>query len=309
MNARHRDPALRFRLDGGFRIVQFTDTHLSGRDETDRPTQDLMAAVLDAERPDLVVLTGDVIEGERADPRAAVALAAEPLEARGVPWAAVFGNHDDEGAATRQDLYDLFREYPGCLMEAGPEDVTGVGNYVLPIGPAAAAGPGWAAVLYFLDSGAYSRSGAGVYAWLAHDQVCWYRRTAASLRAGLAEPLPALAFFHIPLPEFAAAWNSGGPIGTKDDGICCAEVNSGMFAAFHESGDVLGAFCGHDHLNDFVAWHHGIRLCYGRATGYGGYGGEDFPRGARVVELQEGRRDFRTHVRVADAGLTRVLGG
>jgi hypothetical protein len=79
-------------------------------------------------------------------------------------------------------------------------------------------------------------------------------------------------------------------------------VNSGLFAAFVERGDVVGAFCGHDHLNDYEATLHGIRLVYGRATGHGGYGRAGFPRGARIIELREGSREFTTRV-VVSGGL------
>jgi hypothetical protein len=73
-------------------------------------------------------------------------------------------------------------------------------------------------------------------------------------------------------------------------------VNSGLFAAFLERGDVVGVFCGHDHLNDYEATLHGIRLVYGRATGHGGYGRAGFPRGARVIELRDALRGFETRV-------------
>jgi len=73
-----------------------------------------------------------------------------------------------------------------------------------------------------------------------------------------------------------------------------------MFAAFHERGDVIGTFCGHDHVNDFEATLHGVRLCYGRASGFGGYGRSGFLRGVRVIELREGRRDFATWLRLED---------
>src|SRR5262245_55030760 len=100
-----RRPHLRFRRDGSFTIVQLTDVHWSTGRGADLKTRQLVETVLEAERPDLVVLTGDIVSGDSApDPRTAYAEMAALVEARGVPWAAVFGNHDDEGAATRRDL-------------------------------------------------------------------------------------------------------------------------------------------------------------------------------------------------------------
>jgi len=247
--------------------------------------------VLDAERPDLVVLTGDFIEGGRcADPVATWLQAVEPFEQRGVPWAAVFGNHDDEGSATREDLLAAQLGRAGCLTERGPRSVTGVGNFTLDV-----LGAGDFVVrLYFFDSGSYATNGPGEYAWIAHDQVCWYRELASAAR----RPALALAFLHIPLPEYETAWAAGEAVGSRGEEVCCPALNSGLFAAFHEKGDVLGAFCGHDHLNDFEAPLHGIRLCYGRATGYNCYPETGFARGLRIIELTEGVRGFDTWLRL-----------
>lgn len=288
--------SLRFRKRGPFRIVQLTDTHFSHPRPQDRRTQALIESVLDRERPDLVVLTGDVVSGwETPDAVAAWHTAVAPMIERGLAWAAVFGNHDDEGAWNRAQLLEAQRVWPGCLTQAGPPDIGGVGNYVLPILDRRGQEP--AALLYFLDSGAYSPTGAGHYAWFTHAQVTWYREASREWQRRMGKTLPALAFFHIPLPEFETAWREGyDKCGAHNEPVCAPLINSGMFAAFHESGDVVGVFVGHDHANDFEANLHGIRLCYGRASGYGAYGRRGFARGGRVIELAPGQRDFKTRI-------------
>ena len=113
--------ALRFREDQTFTIVQFTDLHWQNGEPADQRTAALMAQVLDSERPDLVVLTGDVIQGAQChDPAAAWRNAVAPIMERGLPWAAVFGNHDDEGRLSRRELMAVQQALPGCLSEAGP---------------------------------------------------------------------------------------------------------------------------------------------------------------------------------------------
>jgi hypothetical protein len=289
---------LRFRPDGRFRIVQFTDTHFCDGSVLDRRTASLMEGVLAEERPDLVVLTGDVIDGARAgDARGAWRQATAPMVARGIPWAAVFGNHDDEGGVDRAAQLAIQRRLPGCLTRRGPRSLPGIGNFVLEIAAARTAGR-TAALLYFLDSHAYSPTGAGMYAWIRHDQIAWYRRQARRRRPRDGRPLPALAFFHIPLPEYATAWELGRRRGSRHEPVFCPAVNSGLFATLHECGDVIGTFAGHDHVNDFEAELLGVRLCYGRATGYNEYGRRGFARGARVIELREGRRSFDTWLRL-----------
>src|SRR5262249_55090388 len=156
---------------------------------------------------------------------------------------------------------------------------------------------------YFLDSNAYDDLGIGHYAWIAQDQIAWYRKTARRLAGeydGPAGILPALAFFHIPLPEYEEVWERGGCRGQRNEPVCAPALNSGFFTALREAGDVMATFVGHDHVNDFDGDLHGMRLCYGRATGYSPYGLEGFARGARIVRLREGARSVATWLRLED---------
>jgi 3',5'-cyclic AMP phosphodiesterase CpdA len=300
-------PGLRFRSNGQFTIVQFTDIHWRNGDAADERTRALMDRVLDAERPDLVVLSGDVIDGATcSDPGRSWRDAVAPIEQRAIPWAAVFGNHDDEGSMNREQLMAVQLECDHCLSKPGPTRITGVGNYTLKIRSAGSRST--AAVLYFLDSGGNATDAEG-YTWIMRDQMSWYRKTAARTQPTKAgstnsagEPLPALLFFHIPIPEYDDVWQRGGCNGTRREPVCCPGFNSGLFTVLCDVGDVLGVFVGHDHLNDYDGDLHGIRLCYGRATGYNGYGEDDYPRGARMIRLMEGKRSFDTWTRLDEVG-------
>lgn len=306
---------LRFRSDGSFVIAQFTDLHWKNGEPEDQQTRALMEQVLAIEQPDLAVLTGDVLAGQACqDPEWAWRQAVRPLEEAGLPWAAVFGNHDDEGSLSRAALMAVQQSCRGCLSQPGPADITGVGNYVLLIEPQAgtapqadvagsptaqaASPPTPPSVLYFLDSNSYAPKQIGGYAWFAADQIAWYRRTAADLATRYGSRLPALAFFHIPLPEYNEVWDQHLCVGHKYEAVCCPRINSGMFAAFLEMGDVMGTFVGHDHVNDFRGSLYGIELCYGRAGGYATYGREGFARGARLIRLHEGKRTFDSWLRL-----------
>jgi hypothetical protein len=181
-----------------------------------------------------------------------------------------------------------------------------VGNYVLRV--RSSRSPELAAALYFLDSGAYDDRGIGHYAWIARDQIAWYLETSARLGREFGErsaKLPALAFFHIPLPEWDELWRTQVCRGHRYEAVFCPAINSGFFAALVEAGDVMGAFCGHDHVSDYEGTLHGIRLGYGRASGFGEYGRRGFPRGARVIRLLEGERRFETWVRVEGGKVVR----
>jgi Calcineurin-like phosphoesterase len=114
--------ALRVREDGKFKIVQISDTHMvtgvgvckdamdaGGQplpeSEADPLTIDFLGGILDVEKPDLVVLTGDQLHHDNLDSQSALFKVVAPMIERSIPYAAVFGNHDDEGT------YALSREF------------------------------------------------------------------------------------------------------------------------------------------------------------------------------------------------------
>lgn len=292
---------MKFREDGSFTIVQFTDVHWKEGLDIDRQTQAVMNAVLDAESADLVVFTGDLIHPydmpDGTDAARMMQQAVESVVERQIPWAYVLGNHDTEKHITRSELAEAVISQPYAVMRRGPENVTGEGNYVIEIDNAEG---NCEAALYFMDSGNMScvPSMEG-YDWIRRDQIDWYverSRELAVKHGGSA--VPALAFFHIPLPEYDEMWLETECYGSRQEKVCCPKVNSGLFAAMVEQGDMMGTFCGHDHLNDYWGHWHGIRLCYGRATGLNTYYRVDFPHGARIIRLEEGVRGFKTWLRL-----------
>lgn len=295
-------PPLRFDDNGQFKIVQFTDLHLKEGNKDDGKTIALMADVLDAEKPQLVVLTGDVL-GAAKQVRETMELCSQPMVERRIPWAVTLGNHDDEGTGDRRGLMDVIVSLPYSVSQHGPKDITGVGNYALPVYSADGKEARW--ILYFLDSNAYPpEKSLGKYDWIRTDQVDWYRRTSKELTAQHGgRPCPALAFFHIPLPEYDELLTAANAnlAGYRYESVCCPDINSGFFAAMLECGDIKGTFVGHDHVNDYEGTLHGIRLIYGRATGFSAYGRDGFARGGRVILIEAGKETFATWLRVENA--------
>ena len=291
---------LKFNADKKFKIVQFTDVHWVADSLASEEAGDRMNEVLDAEKPDLVVYTGDIIFGRPADKGMRRAL--EPAIKRGIPFAVTFGNHDDEQDMNRKDLYEFIKDMPGNLTST-VEGLSGVTNFILPV--KSSVGEKDAAVLYVFDSNSYSSmKQVKGYGWIKHDQVQWYiNESKKYTEANGGTPLPALSFFHIPLPEYHEAVKHEGAfmIGTRKETACSPEINTGLFAAMLEAGDVLGVFVGHDHVNDYAVSWKGVMLCYGRFTG-GKTVYHDMPggNGARVIELTEGTRQFRSWIRLKD---------
>ncbi|KAI7908825.1 hypothetical protein M9X92_011974 [Pyricularia oryzae] len=143
---------LRVRDDGKFRIVQISDTHMvtdvglckdaidaHGNHlpwtEADPLTVKFIGEILDIEKPDLVVLTGDQLHHDICDSQSALFKVVAPIIERSIPFAAVFGNYDSEGthALSRTEQMRILESLPYSLCEPGPDLVNGIGNFYLQV--------------------------------------------------------------------------------------------------------------------------------------------------------------------------------
>lgn len=286
---------LKFNENGKFKIVQFTDIHWKNGSEKCDSTIKILEAVLDAEKPDLVVFTGDIAYSEPQ--KEGWNSIAAPVIEREIPWALVLGNHDDEFDMERKDIIPYLQTMPFFVGTNGPDNISGFGNYILPI--KSSKSDSSAANLYFFDSNAYVKDKKnGYYDWIKFDQIQWYWEQSQKLKKqNQGHALPALAFFHIPLPEYDDLYNSGDYLGRKGEDVCSPKINTGLYAAFLENKEVMGTFVGHDHEDDYVGELRDIVLAYGRVSGLDAYG--SFERGGRVIELTEGDFKFDTWIRTA----------
>lgn len=293
-----QQPPLKFNKAGKFKIVQFTDVHYVHGNPKSEISVERINEVLDAEKPDLVLFTGDVIYGTPAEEglRTIMNLASS----RKIPFGLTFGNHDDEQGLTRTQLFDILKTIPYNLTDS-VAGVSGASNFILPL--KSADGKKEVAVLYCMDSHAYSQiKEIGGYDYIKFNQMQWYRENSARFtRQNGGIPLPSLAFFHIALPEYnqAASDEKAIMVGTRKEKACAPELNSGMFAAMKEMGDVQGVFVGHDHDDDYAVYWKGILLAYGRYTG-GDTVYNNLSNGARVIEMTEGVPGFKSWIHLKD---------
>ena len=289
---------LKFSRDGKFKIVQFTDVHYKYDDQVNSQISlDRINEVLDTEHPDFVIFTGDVVVSNETFKGLDIVL--EPCVKRNIPFGVVFGNHDDEYDNTRPELYDYIAKKKGCMMPARTGDVAP--DYVLTVMSSKDRNKE-AALLYCIDSHSYTKiKSVPGYDWIKFDQVAWYRNKSMGFtKQNEGAPLPALAFFHIPIPEYkdAVMEDKNRLFGVRGEGVACPTANSGLFTAIKECGDVMGVFVGHDHNNDYAVAYKEVLLAYGRYTG-GNTVYNNLTNGARVIILQEGKRKFESYIRLA----------
>lgn len=308
--------------DGKFKILILAD--IQDTNTPQQETIDLMTNAIDKTNPDFIALTGDNIAGwwkhvTPEETKEAVDIVAKTINDRKIPFALVFGNHDHEGLCddeigmteeeAKKQIMAWFNEYEYCMAVEG-EDLTGVGNYNLTVKNSA--GDKDIFNMWFMDSNPYTdESEGGGYGYVHKDQIEWYERTSNQLKAANGgTPLPSVLFQHIVVPEVYDML-SEVPKGTKgaikghanhtsqyyianpeyitsghvNEGPCPANTaNDGQFDSWLNQGDILGAFFGHDHVNDYDGEYKGIRLIASPAVTFYSYGNY---RGVRTITLDE----------------------
>lgn len=283
---------LRFKK-GLFKIVQITDLHYKLGVKASEQGLACVREMVQTEKPDLVVVTGDIIYSAPADSTLSVVL--KTFAQLGVPFCMTFGNHDYDFKTPAVALYNQMQKTPNCVMPVLQGKNT---DYSLPI--LSSNGKQTAAVLYCIDThNKPAIGGIGGYQWISHNQITWYRqRSMVYKQKNGGKPVPSLAFLHIPLPEFNyATANTQCPMyGSRLEKAYSPSINSGMFASIKEMGDIMGVFCGHDHDNDYAVSYFNVLLAHGRFSG-GNTEYNHLTRGARVIVLKEGKREFDTWIR------------
>ncbi|MBR1811300.1 MAG: metallophosphoesterase family protein [Clostridia bacterium] len=297
--------------DGKFKIVQFADIQEIVWFSPD--TERLLRAVLEKERPQLAVLTGDQIKGYGVSMLGNARQKAETVlrriisifEETNTPFTAVFGNHDEFREADKNFQWEIYKRSP--MFVSGGKFLHDAGLFSLPV----YGNDGqiqWN--LYGFDSYVYDparQKRANVPA----AQQALYRAERERLYAETGRYVPSLVFQHIPVPEVyqlmravpkrtKGALRGAGQFSdvyyVLGDGVqpggfmrenAAVLENTGEFDALCEKGEVRGLFFGHDHINSFVGNYRGIDLCYTQGCGFNCYG-PGLQRGARVIELSEG---------------------
>lgn len=276
---------LRYKEDNTFKIVQLTDLHIGSKpyDDDDYKTFELIDEAFTKLDADLIVLTGDLMWSHGVPN--AMEVYRELLERFNqydVPIAITYGNHDSEDEFVRSDMRKMEEMLHHHVPKSNSMIVRDRESYTVEIFDLE--GRNVQSVLYLFDTGSDAPLPVGIYDWVQPEQVTWFNHISKYYPSHDGRKND-LVFLHIPLPEYweAAKQIESGECNETNDMISAPYINTGLFASLYMNGQVGGVFCGHDHDNNFVGLHHGIRLVYGQVSGYQCYG--DLPRGARIIEL------------------------
>lgn len=307
-----------FVTDEDFKVLHITDVHITGgfiNKIEDQKAINALVAMVVAEDPDLVIITGDLAfaipETGTINNRYAHEMFIKVMENLGVYWTVTFGNHDDESFNfyRRQAVADMYADesLERCLFQQSPEGVSGMGNHVINIKNTAGE---VTKSLIMVDTHAYIHTdliGGTIdalfwnYDCVKQDQVDWYESVIEQY-----SPKSSLMFFHIPLMEVKKGYDEYIANGRQDgenvkwhggdDGedrsaevVYSSRIEDGLFEKILELGNTKAMFFGHDHLNNFVLEYKGVLCSYGYSIDYSAYSGtlenKGLQRGCTILTL------------------------
>ncbi|PPE00850.1 hypothetical protein GOBAR_DD02127 [Gossypium barbadense] len=308
---------IRTRAGAPFKVALFADLHFGENAWTDwGPKQDVnsikvMSSVLDTETP---VYLGDVVTANNI-PIANASLywdqAISPTRSRGIPWASVFGNHDDAPFEWPMEWFAA----SGIPQLVCPVLNSGISNYVLQV--LSKEKPHTPLVyLYFLDSG------GGTYPEvISTAQADWFKHISEEINpdSRILEKIleiltdfyvyirvPELIFWHIPskaykkvAPKFRIHKPCVGSINKEK--VAAQEAEMGIMKILVKRPSVKAVFVGHNHGLDWCCPYGQLWLCFARHTGYGGYG--NWARGSRILEINERPFSISSWIRMEDGSV------
>ena len=267
--------------DKDFIILNLSDVHFTDYGQKALSVPDTITKIkkmVANVKPDLITVTGDIVCSDSTV--FSVKLFTDIMESFGIPWAPVFGNHDDEGNCDLNYICDIMMTSSNCLLRKGDPEL-GIGNYIINIAEENADGTlSVSESIIMLFSHNYGNN---------DKQLQWYKWATDGINRLSGGKAEISIFCHIPLAEYQYAydlawdsenstWREGfdayGSLGEK---VAYGRDAQGtpyqkdFFNLLKESGTTKYVFCGHDHLNNFSIVYDGIRLTYsmkvGRASG------------------------------------------
>lgn len=292
-----------------FVVLNLTDFNLDNNDWNNdlliKHFKETVHKLIEITKPDLITVSGDFSRSDLLD---CYYKTADFIKSLDLPYAFCLGNHDNQDGHERSiQIADILSNSNKCVFEKG-DDEFGVGNYIIQImendKPIHS--------LVFMDSHnmdeIVDENNNKKYVWsrLTKKQLKWYKNNVLTM--GINTTL----ITHIPLFEYRTAfekafnhefnqknvnyedslnskyWNKGyeKSFGVCHEDICSCPFNCDEFSVIKDSKFTKLILVGHDHANNFVINHEGIKLAYATKTGKGCYFDEGI-NGGTLLRINE----------------------
>ncbi len=271
-------------------------------DRFDANFGDHVRALVATTSPDLIFITGDIIYGSFDDAGTTLEWFCDFMDSFEIPWAPVFGNHDNESARGVAWQCERLERSKHCIFKRG--SVTGNSNYTVGL----AIDGELLRVMYMIDSnGCKGSTDSSVTKekGIFPDQKAWLTASAGNITSLAKRPVRAFMAFHIPTEEFTEAeiakgyrteeryqYAIGVDVPAKDgDFGCHYESHSNVTMSVDGFAELLGAtntdavFVGHCHAINTVIHYGGVTYAYGLKTGQYDYH-NPYQLGGTLVTLE-----------------------
>ena len=313
---------IKFSPTGNLRILQVSDPQ--DLKYIRRSMLRMLDSAYDILRPDLVLLTGDnilgnhlldarignkkVAEGREAtldSMKAALKWVLDPLEKRHIPFAMVYGNHDDMNVITKEEQMEIYRSCSCCMKGNTDNPDLDVDTYAIKcIGRDGKN----KFTLFMLDSAWQDKDEKReCHTEVKREAVEWYISESEKQREeNGGENVPAMMFLHVPFIQtthFVRKCSKGDKNAFRcGDGWYCLNTeyaegtmgeypsvlhnDNGLYEAVKEQKNVIAVAAGHDHLNNFTGMYEGIEFIQTGCASFRCYGNRA-TRGVRVIDIKE----------------------
>ena len=355
-NLRTDPTSLKFNEMKTFTIVQIADLHFGDSVDNDRKSMNAMFKIIQSESiVDFAVFTGDQVNGysiwHTSDIITAWIQALTPAAKHKIPFATIFGNHDDQPYFMEPiKVYDTMKHIiiiiaifvfivnsaeikskpvtilaytlliagTWCIFQLKPSNVLrnvihshehdwfpalsrtqrghsflhGTSNFYVPV-----FSENNTVLMFFMDTG-----GGRISEAMMQTQIEWVKAVSSEH-----DHPNAIAFFHIASKEFGSVKNFKCVGNEETEEVTPFEGDAEYPMTSLASAGIKAVFVGHDHRNSWCCVPKTKvipmpSLCYGRHTGYGGYG--DWKRGARIIQLSFNETfQIKTWLRMEDGSI------
>lgn len=262
------------------KILQLTDPQVFENDDAllQKKCFSIMDYVVEQTKPDLILVTGDIIYGRYDETGEIFTKIVNKFESYGVPWAPIFGNHDNESKKGTKWQCQTLENAQNCLFVKRSE-LSGNGNYSIGV----FSGDDLIRTIYMLDTkgctnidGKYRQAPCN----LDPSQKDFVVDSQAKAELYRGKKVEGFVCQHIMISFIANAVKSKYNVDLSniknfvlptDQGDFGAfgqkftpqiDKNGAYFYAFKDCG-ITGIFAGHEHLNDASVEYDGVRLTYG----------------------------------------------
>ena len=242
------------------KIMIVADVHIRTKVDSQRQERTLKAlkTAFSDVKCDLAVFLGDLVHGPdyENDRESYIADLRKALDVTGdVPFAYVFGNHDDECIMTKDEILSIIGEYKNSLTDGR--------NYVLHMN---------GETLVFIDSGSQYDGPESDYDVVKPEVINWAKEQINGEKA--------ILFQHIIIPDIIGVVEEYGNdeirfkdgfeyTGEINERPCPPDINTGELQTL--APNLKAMVFGHDHINTFECYLNGVKIIQCACTSVSGY--------------------------------------